>query len=173
VPGLLIRRTVAYLALAAGLGAGAGVVWEAVVDLPAYVVGDDGSAGLAERALTEVIGADAWFTLLGLLVGVGLGVLAWFRLRGLGWPLVGVVVMAAVGAGLLCWWVGQELGPGPLEPRLAAARPGDAVPIELTLRARAALLVWPLAAVAPVLLGATLGRDPEEDGQSLVATTAA
>ena len=49
------------------------------------------------------------------------------------------------------------------DPRLAAARPGDVVPVELTVRARVALAVWPLFAVVPVLLGSSLGRDPEVD----------
>ena len=43
------------------------------------------------------------------------------------------------------------------------AQPGDVVPIDLTVRARPALAVWPLFAVVPVLLGASLGRDPEVD----------
>ena len=46
--------------------------------------------------------------------------------------------------------------------RLAQARPGDRVPIELTLRAPASLLAWPFLAIIPVLLGSSLGPDDEE-----------
>ena len=74
--------------------------------------------------------------------------------------LLGAVVVAA-GAGLLCWAVGYRIEPGSFSVRLAAAQPGELVPIDLTVRARAALLVWPLFAVLPVLLGSSLGRDPE------------
>jgi len=157
-----VAAVVAYLALAAGVGAVAGLVWEAVVDLPTYLVGADRSASISERGLTAVVAGDAWFTAIGAGAGIGLGWVGWRRLRGLGWPVVLVVLTAALVAALLCWLVGQRLGPGPLAPRLAAAVPGEAVPVELTLRARAALLVWPLAAVLPVLLGASLGRDEDD-----------
>ena len=65
-------------------------------------------------------------------------------------------------AGVTCWLVGYRLSPGDFAARLAAAQPGDLVPIDLTLRARASLLVWPFCAVIPVLLGSSLGRDDEE-----------
>jgi hypothetical protein len=54
------------------------------------------------------------------------------------------------------------LGPDNFVGRLAAAKPGELVPIELTLRARASLLTWPFFAIIPVLLGSSLGRDEEE-----------
>lgn len=160
----VLGRVTAYTAyglLAAGLGALAGAGWWALVDLPVYAVGTDGRAAFGERELAGVIRADAWFTVLGLGVGVGLGLVAWRRFRRLGWPLVALVVGAALAAGLVCWGVGHQLGPGPLAPRLAAARPGDLVPIELTVRAWAALLVWPFGAVLPVLLGSSLGHEDE------------
>lgn len=72
-----------------------------------------------------------------------------------------VVVIGAAAAGLLCWAVGYQLGPGEFTPRLAHADPGDSVPIALTVRAKAALLFWPLCAVTPVLLAASLGKDSE------------
>jgi hypothetical protein len=73
-----------------------------------------------------------------------------------------VVVVCAVASALMCWLVGYRLGPGDFSARLAAAHPGDLVPIPLTLRARASLLTWPFFAVIPVLLGSSLGRDEEE-----------
>jgi hypothetical protein len=112
--------------------------------------------------LASFIGSDAWFTLLGVVVGLILGWLAWARLRNLGWLVVLVATGAAVGAGLTCWLVGYQLGPGDFTRRLAAARPGDLVPIELTIRAKVSLLVWPFAATIPVLLASSLGRDDEE-----------
>ena len=73
-----------------------------------------------------------------------------------------MTVVAAVAAALVCWLMGSQLGPGDFTRRLAAARPGDLVPIELTIRAKAALLAWPFAAVVPVLLGASLSADDED-----------
>ena len=91
-----------------------------------------------------------------------LGLLAWRLFRDTGWTLAPVVGLTALVAALLCWAVGYKLGPGDFTTRLAAAAPGEAVPIALTLRAPAALVVWPFAAVVPILLGASLGRDDEE-----------
>jgi hypothetical protein len=157
-------RVGCYLALALGAGAAAGVVWWAVVELPTYRVNSDGGASTTERGLTEFFGGDAWFVAVGLVVGVGLGLAGWRFLRGLGWPLVLVVAGGALAAELVCWFVGYRLGPGDFTARLAAAKPGDLVPIELTLRANASLLTWPFFAVVPVLLSSSLGREEDELG---------
>jgi hypothetical protein len=164
--GRAIRRQAiqitGFFGAAAVLGALAGVVWTIVVDLPGYQVGADGKASSGERGLAAVIGADAWFTLLGLGVGLILGVFAWFALRWAGWLSVVLAVVAAMVAALLCWYVGTHLGPNGFSARLAAAQPGDVVPIDLLLHAKSALLVWPFAATIPVLVGASLSRDTEE-----------
>ena len=141
----VLARAVAFVLLGLGLGAAAGVAWWAVVDLPAYVVNSDGGASISERGLTEFLAGDAWFCALGLVVGALIGLGGWRWFRDLGWPLVLGVCGLAVAASLVCWLVGYQLGPGEFAPRLAAARPGDLVPIELTLRTTASLLVWPFA----------------------------
>lgn len=155
-------RIAAFTAFGAGLGGATGVLWWRLVELPTYRVNDDGGASTSERALTQFFAGDAWFAALGLVVGLLLGVLAWRSFRALGWPTVLLVASVALGAGLICWLVGYRLGPGEFNPRLTAAQPGDLVPIELTLRARASLLTWPFFAVIPVLLGSSLGRDEED-----------
>ena len=155
-------RVTGYTALGLGLGAVAGVGWQAVVKVPAYSVNPDGGASIGERGLAEFVAGDAWFCAIGLLVGICLGVVGWRTMSNLGWPLVLLVGAVAVLSGLVCWFVGHRLGPGDFVGRLAAAHPGDLVPIELTLRARASLLTWPFFAIIPVLLGSSLGRDDEE-----------
>ncbi len=159
---VLLGHVAACLLLALGLGALAGVVWWQVVDLPGYLVDGDGRASTSERGLADFIGGDAWFTLLGAVVGLLLGWLAWARLGRRGWPVVLLAVGAALAAGLVCWFVGNHLGPDDFARRLATAQPGDVVQIELTIRAKASLLVWPFAATIPVLVGSSLGRDDEE-----------
>ncbi len=161
-PSRLTVRIVAFVALGAGLGALAGFAWAQVVDLPAYRVNPDGGANTSERGLAGYFGGDAWFTVLGLVVGLVLGFTAWRRLGRWGWPVAVLAAAVALTSSLLCWTVGYHLGPGDFNSRLAQARPGDLVPIALTIRARASLVVWPLFAVIPVLLGASLGRDPDE-----------
>jgi len=151
-----------FVLFALGVGALAGVLWWLVVDLPGYQVNRGGGASTSERGLADFIGGDAWFTLIGAVAGLVLGCLAWVRLRQLGWPVVLVSALAAVGASLICWTVGYHLGPGDFNERLTEARPGDLVLIQLTVRAKASLLVWPFAATVPVLLWSSLGRDEEE-----------
>lgn len=160
---MTLPRAGLFLALALGLGALAGVVWWSVTDLPTFRVQPGGGAVTSERGLAGYMAADAWFVACGAVVGLALGVLAWRRFGRTGWPVVLLTVVAGAGAGFVCWLVGYQLGPGAFDVRLAAARPGDLVPVELTVRARPALAVWPLAAIVPVLLGASLGRDPEVD----------
>jgi hypothetical protein len=150
------------VALGLGLGALGGVLWWALTDLPSYLVAANGGASTTERGLAEVLGGDAWFAVIGAVVGLALGVVAWRRLRAVGWPVVLVGTGTAALAALLCWAVGRELGPGEFTARLATASPGDRVPIELTLQAKASLLVWPFFAVIPILLGSSLGHDEED-----------
>lgn len=148
--------------LAMVVGGLTAVLWAGLVELPKYRIKADGSAVVLERDYTEFIQSDAWFVILGLFVGVGLGIVTWKWFKPLGWP----TALFAVGAGLLsaivCWKVGELLGPagGTFVERLAKAAPGEQVPIALTLRSLSAPAVWAFAAVTPVLLAASLG--PEE-----------
>lgn len=158
----IVLRAFLFLLAAAGLGAVAGVVWWAVVDLPVYVVGPDGGASTSQQGLTQYVAGDAWYSLIGFVGGLGLGLAAWRLFRRIGWPVVPLVIVSTVVAALICWLVGWQLGPGPFAPRLAEAAAGQSVPIELTVRARAAVLVWPFAGVLVILLGSSLGRDDEE-----------
>jgi len=151
-----------FFAGSLALGAAAGVVWWLVVKPPAYELNSNGGATTTERGLTEFIAGDAWFCAIGLVAGLLIGLAAWRWLRSLGWSVVLVVLVCAVASALTCWLVGYRLGPGDFSARLAAAQPGQLVPLPLTLRARASLLVWPFFAIIPVLLGSSIGRDEEE-----------
>jgi hypothetical protein len=155
-------RLAGFAAGSLAVGAAAGVVWWLVVKPPAYELNSNGGATTSERGLTEFIAGDAWFSAIGLVAGLLIGIAAWHWLRMLGWTVVLVVLVCALAAALTCWLVGYRLGPGDFSARLAAARPGELVPIPLTLRAKASLLTWPFFAVIPVLLGSSLGRDEEE-----------
>ena len=158
----LAGRLVGFAAASLCLGAAAGVIWWLVVKPPAYELNSNGGAKTTERGLSQFIAADAWFCIIGLVVGLLIGIAAWHLLRSLGWSVVLVVLACATAAALTCWLVGYRLGPGDFPARLAAAQPGELVPIPVTLRARASLLTWPFFAIIPVLLGSSLGRDDEE-----------
>lgn len=157
------RRVGLFVALGLGLGALSGLAWWALTDLPTYRVGAGGSAATSERGLAGYIAADAWFVVCGAVVGLVVGVLAWRWFGRSGWLVVLLAAVVGAAAGLLCWAVGYRIEPGSFAVRLAGAQPGDVVRVDLTVRARTALLVWPLCAVVPVLLGSALGRDLEPD----------
>lgn len=163
VPARRDDRTAA--AIMAGIAVIAGiagaVLWRLVVHLPAYVVQPDGSATVSERALTEFFAGDAWYTVIGVVVGAALGVASWRRFKGIGWPCAFLAAGLGLLAGLICWQLGEILGGVPFDERLAAAKPGDTVPIALALRSPSALAVWAFAAVTPILLGSALGPDEE------------
>ena len=161
-------HVLAWIGLLAGLSAVVGglaaVFWSSVVRLPSYQVLGDGLATMSERGLTEVVAADAWFVITGALVGLGLGLVTWKWFRPLGWPTALLAMGSGLFAGIVCWQIGQLLGPGPFEVRLANANPGDLVPMSLQLRSVSALAVWGFAAVTPVLLVSSLGPDDEDSG---------
>lgn len=148
--------------LAIVVGALTAVFWASVVELPSYSIAPDGSASVSERALTEFVSADAWYVICGCFVGVGLGIVAWKWFKPLGWPSAVLAAAAGLLAGIVCWQLGELLGPpgGSFYDRLANALPGEQVPIALRLRSLSAPAVWAFAAVTPVLLAASLG--PEE-----------
>ncbi len=149
----------AFGALSILVGALCAVFWVQVVQLPTYTVNDDFSARTTERGLTEYFATDAWFSLIGIVVGAALGLIAWKWFSELGWPVVLIAALGALLAAACCWWVGERLGPGPFDVRLGAANAGDVVPIQFLLRSRVALAVWVLGAVLPILLWSALGPD--------------
>lgn len=151
-----------FAALSGLVGALCAVFWVQVVELPSYTVRDDFSARTTERGLTEYFATDAWFAGTGLVIGIGLGLIAWKWFSELGWPVAVIAAGGALLAGVVCWTAGEGLGPGPFDIRLAAANPGDVVPIQFLLRSKVALATWAFGALTPVLMFATLGPDSED-----------
>lgn len=162
-----VRGVASWIGLLAVLclvvGALAGVLWSLGTDLLSYVIlQQDGSASISERGLTEVVAADVWFVVTGALVGAGLGLVVWRWFSALGWPTALLAVAAGLLAGVVCWQIGELIGPNNFADRLGAAQAGDLVPVSLELRSISALAIWGLAAVTPVLLASSFGPDDEE-----------
>lgn len=144
------------LATSVVLGGLAAMSWQSLVPLPSYTILADGSATITDSQLTQFFASDAWFTMGGLLVGSGIGLITWVWARHWGWPAAVVAFVLAVVSGLVCWQVGQLLGPGPFDERLAAAKVGDSVRIALQLRSWVALAAWGWAAVVTMTLVSAL-----------------
>lgn len=157
-----LRWILGYAALCVALGCLTGVLWIMTTPLASYQVASNASASMPERQLVEIVAGDAYFVLIGFVVGLGLGIIAWRWLGRLGWAVVVITVLGVLLAALLCFLVGGIFGAHDFEARLAAARPGELVPIDLTLRSPVAFLAWAFGGVIPLLLASSLVRDPEE-----------
>lgn len=144
------------------VGALVALFWALVVRLPVWSVAADGSATMTERGWTAVVSVDAWYVVCAVLVGPGIGWVMWRWFKPLGWPAALLAAGAGLLTGLVCWQLGEVMGPGPFADRIAAANPGDQVPAAMELSAISALAVWPMMAVVPALFGSAFGREPEE-----------
>lgn len=165
----LTRRQIAarmtqFTLLTVLLGIASGAIWHAFVKLPTFITGDDRTLAMSERSSMQLFRLDAGFVLIGLVVGLIVGVLAWYRLNRLGWPVAFVSSLGGALAGLLCWGTGWLIGPRDFYSRVATAQPGQEIPIDFTLRSPSGLVIWALAALLPVLLYSAL--TPKLDAES-------
>lgn len=159
----LVARWVAlYAGMCAMSGLLAGLFWVGVVRLPTFTIRPDGRAIIGERGLAAFFATDSWFIVAGVIVGMGLGWLAWRWFRPLGWATSVIAGIGALLAAVVCWGFGTLLGPGPLDERMAAAKPGSTVPIAFELSAHSALAAWPFAAMIPLLVLASVVADPDD-----------
>lgn len=154
-----VSRTFMLAVLAVLVGAVCALLWANVTVLPSWTVMADGHAELSDVARTDVFSANSWYSVLAVAGGLAIGIAAWVRLRTVGWPVAVITAALAVIGGLTCWWLGEVFGPGPFPERLAAAEPGDEVPIALLLTTPSALAIWVFAAVAVPLVAASLGPE--------------
>lgn len=149
-------RILGYLGATILVGLLAGLLWHGVISLPSYTATEDGSVVMTERAQSQYFVTDAVFSLIGLLAGLAVGFGAWMLFNRIGWPVSFVAIAGGAGSGGLCWLVGEALGPSDFASRVAAAQPGDHIPIDFALHAPAALLLWCLGAIIPVMLYANM-----------------
>lgn len=143
--------------LFAGLGVGVG--WWLVAPTVTYTIIGGRAFALDETRSSSVFGGDASFALLAIVAGVLVcGVLVLRGHRSVGLPLVlaGLGTVASVAA----WWVAVLLGPGRLADLVAAAEEGTQVLGGPEINAYAVLLLWPMAALATLLV-VTAFREPE------------
>lgn len=148
------------------LGGLSALAWAHFSKLPAYVLHADYQATMSERELTSFVSSDVWFTVIGLVVGLIVGIFTWRWFRETGWISALAAVAGGLLAGLVCWGVGELLGPGPLDARMYLAKPGDLVPVALKLHAPSALAAWSFAASAPILFAASLGPERKPTTES-------
>jgi hypothetical protein len=135
------------------LGLVAGLLWWLLVDPATFTKVGGGTGGsMGEVQLARRFDADGWFCVLAVLGGFGSGLaLTWWRRRD---PLLVtvLVVLGAAGAAAVMAVTGHLLGPGDPDAALRDATVGQHVPVRLAVQARAAYLVWPIAALVGALV---------------------
>ncbi|WP_391858201.1 DUF2567 domain-containing protein [Streptomyces silvisoli] len=140
-----------------------GLLWEQLA--PQVPLISDGSAVYLKNSEGEqAVGADGWFALMGLGFGVltAAAVFWWRRAGGIA-VVIGLAVGAVLGS-LIAWRLGVALGPTQnVVAHAKAVGPNKVFYAPLELRAKGALLAWPVAAMATLLaLTSAFGpRDPQ------------
>jgi len=137
----------------------AGIVWNRLVVLPAYQIGDDFRARIPESGLSQIVGTDVYFTFIGIVGGLVLGVTAWILFHDLGWPVTLIASLGALAAGIIARYVGQFIGPRDFDERIASATIGDFVRVDFTATSWVPMAVWVGVSVLPVLIGSLVIRD--------------
>ena len=108
---------------------------------------------------TAFIVADAWFVLITSVGGLITGVLG-YRLL-VRWARAAAtagLVLGAVVAALLAWWVGDNIGLGTYNHLLGSSPTGTVFRSSLALGAKSALVFWPLCTALVILLAETSAR---------------
>ena len=146
------RAVVLSLGVAVIAGVVCALIWHACVHLPIYQVDDKGYATTSERGLTAIFSIDSTFALIGMVVGVGCGFLSWWALHHRGVVVLVPTIATALVSATVCWAVGTLMGPHDFSDRVAAASPGDVVPVDFRLHTWTSLLVWVLGALIVTLI---------------------
>ncbi|WP_020573446.1 hypothetical protein [Actinopolymorpha alba] len=163
---LAFTTVVGVLALA---GVVVGFAWARLAPRVEMVMTQIGPFPPTELEAGKLVAMDAWYAILAGGTGVVLGaVLGTIYLRR-GISMVFALTVGSLLAAVLAFVVGDLVANGEIvlawHPR---AQPGDTLTTPLTLHAFGVLLVWPLAALAPVIPLAWLGWAGEESSASPV-----
>jgi hypothetical protein len=145
--GTLLRRTVAAVLVTLLLGVAAGFLWAAVAPRPYLVMTGPGAAQVTSAESSAFIGGDGWYCLICLAGGIISG-LAGYLLAVRGHHPVGMalVLLAGLGASLIALWIGQHSGQASYQQLLRTLPAGRHLSASLSLGARSAIALWPLAA---------------------------
>jgi hypothetical protein len=142
---LVVLGSLAILGLACGL------LWWLLVQPAEFTKMRDGGA-MGEVELGKRFAADGWYVVLALVAGSVAGAgLTWWRARD-ALLTTGLLVIGAVLAAAVMALTGHLLGPGDPQARLAAAKAGAHVPVQLAVTAKTAYLAWPIGVLAGALL---------------------
>jgi uncharacterized membrane protein YeaQ/YmgE (transglycosylase-associated protein family) len=145
-----VRAGLLLIVVLAVVGAGVALLWWQVTPRWGFKVDPSGNLVPLDPEQEQVFATDGWYMVFTLIVGLLATLLAW-RVKALRGPLglIALGVGSLLGA-VITWRAGLLLAPAPTTAQLHEI--GRVVYPALRLRATAALMVEPLAAVAVYLL---------------------
>jgi hypothetical protein len=142
-----LLMSLATLAGTAVLGVAAGFGWAAIAPRAALVLVGRGTADLVSSETSAFIAADGWYCLICLVGGVVSGLLGhWLAVRRHGPLGMAAVLIGALAAGLITFWIGEQSGLATFHHLLSTLPAGAHMRANLVLGARGAIAFWPLAA---------------------------
>ena len=154
--GLTKGRLAAFLLAIGGsavLGLAAGLIWAAVAPRALLQEIAHGEAELVNAESSVFILADAWFALIAAVGGLITGTLGYrFLVRRAGAAATAGLVLGALVAALLAWWVGDNVGLETYNHLLASSPAGTVFHSSLALGAKSVLAFWPLCTAGVILL---------------------
>ena len=148
-PGIR-RGVVACLAVAGGtalLGVVAGFLWAVAAPRPLLVMTGRGTAAVINAETSAFIAGDGWYCFICLAGGVLSGLLGYLlAVRSYGPVAMIMVLVSALAAALITLWIGEHVGLASYHHLLATLPAGARLRAALSLGARSAIAIWPLAA---------------------------
>ena len=148
-PGIR-HGVVACLAVAGGtalLGVVAGFLWAVAAPRPLLVMTGHGTAAVINAETSAFIAGDGWYCFICLAGGVISGLLGYLlAVRRHGPVAMIMVLVSALAAALITLWIGEHAGLASYHHLLATLPAGVRLRAALSLGARSAIAIWPLAA---------------------------
>jgi len=138
-----------------------GLVWEHVAPRVPLVATEDGVFQTSPETETS-IALDGWFAVCGVVAGIVLAPLAFWRFRGEGVATaLGLTVGGLLGA-WLAFRIGVWLGPDGIVEQVRRVGLGKRFDQPLELKAKGVMLLWPIASMV-IFLGLCAGFAPADE----------
>ena len=142
----LLTTTVTTLVTALP-GALVGFVWQAISPSVRYVI-FDGKPVLADPETQALISSDGRYVVLTALAGVVCGAAVYLAAgRGTDMAMAAGLALGGIGAALLAWRVGHQIGLPAFQHAVRGAKDGAFVTEPANLHATGALVFWPIVAL--------------------------
>ncbi|WP_406287439.1 hypothetical protein [Embleya sp. NBC_00896] len=165
-PGLWRRYRADVVAFAAvvaaclAVGVLVGLVWEQITPRVPLLATEEGVFQTSPETETS-IALDGWFAVCGVVAGIVLAPLAFWRFRRQGVATALALTVGGLAGGYLAFKIGVWLGPDEIMDQVRRIGLGKRFDQPLELKAKGVLLLWPIASMV-IFLGLCAGFAPAD-----------